>query len=101
MRRIPIYGGLIVMWLLWGVEAALAQQGNTMRAPITPRRTERPVVLVPESTLPVLVLDAYLRFFQQVISPVDGARSKMYPTGSASSTGYQKTRSPDRYSPDH
>jgi hypothetical protein len=29
------------------------------------------------------VFDAYLRFFQGVISPADGARSNMYPTGSA------------------
>src|SRR5262245_50557327 len=83
MRRILLYGALIVMWVLWGVCQALAEQGNTMRAPTTPRRTERPAVPVPESTIPALVFDAYLRFFQQVISPVDGARSKMYPTGSA------------------
>jgi hypothetical protein len=35
------------------------------------------------SSLPAQGLDAALRFFQQVISPVDGARSNMYPTGSA------------------
>ena len=35
------------------------------------------------SSLPATVLDQLLRFYQQVISPVDGARSNMYPTGSA------------------
>ena len=35
------------------------------------------------ASIPVRVFDAYLRFFQKVISPVDGARSSMYPTGSA------------------
>lgn len=35
------------------------------------------------SSLPAQGLDAAVRFFQQVISPVDGARSTMYPTGSA------------------
>ena len=83
MWRLLLYGCFIVMWLLWGVGEALAEQGNTMRAPTIPRRTERPAAPVPEGTLPTLVFDAYLRFFQQVISPVDGARSNMYPTGSA------------------
>ena len=35
------------------------------------------------SSIPVQVFDAYLRLFYTVISPVDGARSAMYPTGSA------------------
>lgn len=83
MRRILVYGCCIVMALLWGAGEALAQQGNTMRAPATPQPTERPAVPISEGTLPALVFDAYLRFFQQVISPVDGARSNMYPTGSA------------------
>src|SRR5262249_47180767 len=74
MRRIVLYGALIVMWMLWGGGEAPAAQGNPMRAPTTPRRTEPPAVSVPEGTLPALVFDAYLRFFQQVISPVDGAR---------------------------
>jgi uncharacterized protein len=83
MRRIVLYGGLIVIWMFWGGGEAPAAQGNPMRAPTTPSRTEPPAVSVPEGTLPALVFDAYLRFFQQVISPVDGARSNMYPTGSA------------------
>lgn len=83
MQQILLCGCLIVMWMLWGVGEGLAEQGNTMRAPPTPRHTERPAVPLPQGTLPALVLDTYLRFFQQVISPVDGARSNMYPTGSA------------------
>src|SRR5215468_12748419 len=74
---------LIVLWTLWAVGEASAEQGNAMRAPTTPQPTARLAASAPEGTLPAQVFDAYLRFFQQVISPVDGARSKMYPTGSA------------------
>ena len=52
-----------------------------MRAPEVQRR-QAPPVPGPDS-IPARVFDAYLRFFQKVISPVDGARSNMYPTGSA------------------
>ena len=83
MRHILLYSCLIVLWSLWEVGEVPAEQGNAMRAPTTPQRTLPPVVSTPEGTLPAQVFDAYLRFFQQVISPVDGARSNMYPTGSA------------------
>ena len=83
MRRILLYGCLIIFWTLWEVCEAPAEQGNALRAPTTPQRTERPAAPAAEGVLPALVFDAYLRFFQQVISPVDGARSTMYPTGSA------------------
>lgn len=69
--------------MLWVACEAPAQQANTMRAPRQSQQTERPATPAPEGSLPVLVFDAALRFFQQVISPVDGARSTMYPTGSA------------------
>jgi hypothetical protein len=36
----------------------------------------------PSRSLPGGVFDHLLRFYQQVISEVDGARSNMYPTGS-------------------
>ena len=52
-----------------------------MRAPKVSRQPA-PAVSGPGS-IPAQVFDAYLRFFQTVISPVDGARSNMYPTGSA------------------
>ncbi|MGE3538080.1 MAG: membrane protein insertion efficiency factor YidD [Candidatus Tectimicrobiota bacterium] len=54
-----------------------------MRAPVLSRPTERLAGLTADRSLPARVFDTYLRFFQQVISPVDGARSTMYPTGSA------------------
>lgn len=67
--------------LFW-ISIALAQSGaNPMRAPKSPRY-QAPPVPTPAS-IPAQVFDAYLRFFQKVISPVDGARSAMYPTGSA------------------
>lgn len=59
-----------------------AESVNPMRAPkamASPRRPEAPR---PVLNTPTLVFRAYIRFFQQVISPVDGARSNMYPTGS-------------------
>ena len=83
IRCILLYSCLIVLWTLWAVGGASAEQSNSMRAPTPPRRIERPAAAVTEGTLPTQVFDAYLRFFQQVISPVDGARSNMYPTGSA------------------
>src|SRR5438046_1035867 len=83
MRRIVLYSCLVVLWTLWEVGEAPAEQDNAMRAPTTPHRTARLTTSTPEGTLPAQVFDAYLRFFQHVISPVDGARSNMYPTGSA------------------
>ena len=83
MRHILLYSCLIVLWSLWEVGEVPAEQSNAMRAPTTLQRIPPPVVSAPEGTLPAQVFDAYLRFFQQVISPVDGARSSMYPTGSA------------------
>ena len=52
-----------------------------MRAPKSPRFQVVPISK--SSSIPVQVFDAYLRLFHTVISPVDGARSAMYPTGSA------------------
>jgi putative component of membrane protein insertase Oxa1/YidC/SpoIIIJ protein YidD len=83
MRRILFYGCLIVLWTLWEVGEAPAEQGNAMRAPVTPQRAAHLAVSAPEGPLLAQVFDAYLYFFQRVISPVDGARSNMYPTGSA------------------
>jgi hypothetical protein len=81
MRRILLCSCLIVLWTLWEVGEAPAEQGNAMRAPTTPQRTARLAASAPESTLPAQVFDAYLA--SSVTSPVDGARSNMYPTGSA------------------
>jgi len=54
-----------------------------MRAPRHLLQQGRTASPRPEPSLPATVLDGLLQFYQQVISPVDGARSNMYPTGSA------------------
>lgn len=67
-----------------GVTTGLAAaQSNPMRAPKTAHRVtpQTPTTSVPPPSS--MALDAYVQFFQQVISPLDGARSTMYPTGSA------------------
>ena len=73
----------VILWTLCTAGTTSAQPANAMRAPRPAQPAERPASPVSEGSLPALVFDAYLRFFQQVISPVDGARSTMYPTGSA------------------
>jgi uncharacterized protein len=83
MWRMLLYSCLIVLWTLWEVGEAPAEQGNAMRAPATPQRAARLAGSAPEGTLLVQVFDAYLYFFQRVISPVDGTRSNMSPTGSS------------------
>jgi hypothetical protein len=73
-------GGLSLFWL---TGTAQGEAANPMRAPkVLLRSPSRPTPQVPTS-LPVTVFDHMLRFFQRVISPTDGPRSNMYPTGSA------------------
>jgi hypothetical protein len=67
--------------LFWGSTALAQPNADSMRAPKSPRFQVVPISK--SSSIPVQVFDAYLRLFQTVISPVDGARSAMYPTGSA------------------
>ena len=84
MRSRPVFWlgwTLLLSTLFWGSTAFAQAAANPMRAPKSPR-SQAPPVSGP-SSIPVQVFDAYLRFFQTVISPVDGARSAMYPTGSA------------------
>src|SRR5262245_57398215 len=83
MRRIVWYYCWLILWTLGAAYETPAEPANAMRAPRRSQPAVRSTPSVPEGTLPALVFDAYLRFFQQVISPVDGARSTMYPTGSA------------------
>ena len=72
---------VLLILVFWGPVVLAQSDGNPMRAPrSSPQRA--PAVHGPGS-IPAQVFDAYLRFFQKVISPVDGARSSMYPTGSA------------------
>ena len=78
----PLAGPILLVLAVVSGPVALAQtDANPMRAPKAAPRPA-PVVSGPVS-IPAQVFDAYLRFFQKVISPVDGARSSMYPTGSA------------------
>jgi hypothetical protein len=74
---------LVLVGSLWGTPEALGTPANPMRAPVTARGQNQPAAPAATPAFPVVVFDAYLRFFQGVISPVDGARSNMYPTGSA------------------
>jgi hypothetical protein len=75
-------GRILLLFSMFSGSVALAQlDANPMRAPNSSRQ-QAPPVSGPGS-IPAQVFDAYLRFFQKVISPVDGARSNMYPTGSA------------------
>lgn len=67
--------------MTWSPVAWAQTDANPMRAPNGTRK-QAPAISGPDS-MPARVFDAYLRFFQKVISPVDGARSNMYPTGSA------------------
>lgn len=83
MRRILWCSCCITLWMLCVACEAPAQQDNAMRAPRPSQQAEHAVTPAPEGSLPAVGLEAFLRFFQQVISPVDGARSTMYPTGSA------------------
>ena len=61
---------------------ALAADADPMRAPRRVTTTPRPSARATAPSLAVGVFDRLLRFYQQVISEVDGARSNMYPTGS-------------------
>jgi hypothetical protein len=54
-----------------------------MRAPAAVLRQQQQTSAPATPAYPGVVFDVYLKFFQRVISPVDGARSNMYPTGSA------------------
>lgn len=78
-----LLGCLTLLGSLWGSCEAFGTQANPMRAPVTGRAPSQSAAPAATTPFPALVFDASLRFFQRVISPVDGARSNMYPTGSA------------------
>jgi hypothetical protein len=82
--RWQVLGGCCLTLLIsaWSAPAGLAAAENPMRAPTAVRPPSPPVSSASAPDFPGVVFDVYLRFFQQVISPVDGARSNMYPTGS-------------------
>lgn len=82
MQGVRLVGGLLLLSLLCGTVVRGAE-ANAMRAPKSLSRPSQTATTPPAVSLPAGVFDHLLRFFQQVISPVDGARSNMYPTGSA------------------
>jgi len=61
---------------------ATAADDNPMRAPQRLAKPSRSPAAPQVQSLSTGVFDRLLRFYQQVISEVDGARSNMYPTGS-------------------
>lgn len=73
---------VILVVSVGSLAVAAARQPNAMRGPATVESSHSRVVSRQPLAYPAVTLDAYLRFFQRVISPVDGARSNMYPTGS-------------------
>jgi len=75
---------LVLLYSAWlgSTSLATAADANPMRSPQRMVEPLRPSVTTPSGSLPKGVFDHLLRFYQQVISEVDGARSNMYPTGS-------------------
>ena len=81
MRRCLGFG--LVLFAIFGcLSESFARQANAMRGPATVKFPNSAASASKTSSFPAVTLDAYVRFFQRVISPVDGARSNMYPTGS-------------------
>ncbi|ETX01152.1 membrane protein insertion efficiency factor YidD [Candidatus Entotheonella palauensis] len=72
---------LFTVWL-GPVSLPAAADANPMRAPQQMVKPNQPSAPAPSEALPTSVFDRLLRFYQQIISEVDGARSNMYPTGS-------------------
>jgi hypothetical protein len=71
---------LIVCCGAWADVAA--RQPDAMRGPAQVKALSSRSSSKQPPGYPAITMDAYLHFFQRVISPVDGARSNMYPTGS-------------------
>lgn len=74
---------LLVLGLLVGTASVWGDEANPMRAPRHLLQQANAAAQPPARSLPAAALDGLLQFYQRVISPVDGARSNMYPTGSA------------------
>jgi uncharacterized protein len=83
MRHVLRGYSLLLCWMGVLCLPVHGAQGNPMRAPAAMLRQQQQSAVPTTPSYPGVVLDMYLRFFQSVISPVDGARSNMYPTGSA------------------
>jgi hypothetical protein len=76
-------GYLALCWLSVLSLTVYGAERNPMRAPPAVLRQQQQTSVPTTPAYPGVVFDIYLKFFQRVISPVDGARSNMYPTGSA------------------
>jgi hypothetical protein len=83
---VPLYSRcgccMLLLASLWSSATTWPATADPMRAPTAVSPAGSPTVPTQTADFPGIVFDAYLRFFQRVISPVDGARSNMYPTGS-------------------
>jgi len=75
---------MALLCMVWLGSAALttASEGNPMRTPQSLSHPPQTPAIEPPVSLSTGIFDRLLRFYQQVISEVDGARSNMYPTGS-------------------
>lgn len=81
MLRVPGLA-LLLLFCCGALAVVAARQPDAMRGPAQVKSTSPKVSSTQSLSYPAISMDAYLRFFQRVISPVDGARSNMYPTGS-------------------
>ncbi len=82
MMRMRLFVALLCTIWLGPIALAIAADANPMRAPKSLVAPPRSAATASSRSLPKRVFDRLLRFYQQVISEVDGARSNMYPTGS-------------------
>lgn len=77
------FGLALLLLVCCGALAVVAaRQPDAMRGPAQVKAALSRASARQPPDYPAVTMDAYLRFFQRVISPVDGARSNMYPTGS-------------------
>ena len=69
------------MLLLLGTGLSRAQAGeDKLRSPWPGRRVAKKRMPDEQTSVPALVLDSYVAFFQKFISPADGPRCQLYPT---------------------
>jgi len=57
-----------------------AGKTNKLRSPWTKNKSSRAQPPEYKTSVPKLVFDSYIGFFQRYISPVDGVRCQLYPT---------------------
>ncbi len=62
------------------VTAQAAGKNNKLRRPWPKTKSSRAQAPQYKTSVPKLVFDSYIGFFQKYISPVDGVRCQLYPT---------------------